>query len=58
MFVRRDQPSPRELFVRASAARGIAQAVRLEARETVARCAESRLALDAARRGRDERASN
>ena len=55
MFIRHQQ-ARRELFVRADAAKEAAHAVRLEARETVARCTESRLAYDAARRGREDRA--
>jgi hypothetical protein len=58
MLIRRETQARRELLVRATAAQEIAHAVRIEARETVARCIESRLALDAARRGREDRASN
>ena len=55
MLYRPQQQTRRELFARVDAAKEIAYAARLKARETVARCTESRLALDAARRDREER---
>jgi hypothetical protein len=59
MLIRPEKQAHRELlFDRATAAKDAARAVRLEARETLARCTESRLALDAARRGREDRASS
>jgi hypothetical protein len=58
MLYRPQQPTHRELFLRADAAKELAHAVRLESRETVARCTESRLALDAARRDREEQRSS
>jgi len=57
MFIRPGKQAPRELFDRATAAKDAAHIVRLGARETLARCTESRLALDAARRGREDRPS-
>ncbi len=53
MLIRPAKQAHRELFDRATAAKDAAHVVRLEARETLARCTESRLAFDAARHGRE-----
>lgn len=54
MLYRPTQEARRALFLRADAAKEAAHRVRLEARETVARCTESRLAYDSARRDRED----